>query len=172
MIQYKEKYEKILKLLRYRFIWPGAGRSLRVWNTRSAIWRKRNFLILNPWNGCGSCPGGVCAISRKAEPRVLCEALEITDESWRNAVEGYLNTQRFYLLVEPENFDIALGTCDLEGCAARKRHTVWDLLMPAGWNSMTKKPGRDAGVGGYIKESLMPDVLSIWFLKGTDVQPL
>lgn len=25
------------------------------------------------------------------------------------AVEGYLNTQRFYLLVEPENFDIALG---------------------------------------------------------------
>ena len=49
-------------------------------------------------------------ISRKAEPRVLCEALEITDESWRNAVEGYLNTQRFYLLVEPENFDIALGT--------------------------------------------------------------
>ena len=51
-------------------------------------------------------------IGRKAEPRVLCEALEITDESWRNAVEGYLNTQRFYLLVEPENFDIALGTYD------------------------------------------------------------
>ena len=35
--------------------------------------------------------------------------LEIADETWRNAVEGYLNTQRFYLLVEPENFDIALG---------------------------------------------------------------
>lgn len=51
-------------------------------------------------------------IGRKAEPRVLCEAVEITDESWRNAVEGYLNTQRFYLLVEPENFDIALGTYD------------------------------------------------------------
>ena len=51
-------------------------------------------------------------IGREAEARVLCEALEITDESWRNAVEGYLNTQRFYLLVEPENFDIALGTYD------------------------------------------------------------
>ena len=38
--------------------------------------------------------------------------LEITDETWRNAVEGYLNTQRFYILVEPENFDIALGTYD------------------------------------------------------------
>lgn len=51
-------------------------------------------------------------IGREAAPRVLCELLEIADEQWRNAVEGYLNTQRFYLLVEPENFDIALGTYD------------------------------------------------------------
>lgn len=51
-------------------------------------------------------------IGRKPEPYVLCETLEITDESWRNAVEGYLNTQRFYILVEPENFDIALGIYD------------------------------------------------------------
>ncbi len=43
---------------------------------------------------------------------VLCEMLEIQDEEWRNAVEGYLNTQRFYVLVEPENFDIALGIYD------------------------------------------------------------
>lgn len=51
-------------------------------------------------------------IGRKPQPYVLCEALEITDESWRNAVEGYLNTQRFYILVEPESFDIALGIYD------------------------------------------------------------
>lgn len=51
-------------------------------------------------------------IGRKPEPYVLCELLEITDDSWRNAVEGYLNTQRFYILVEPENFDIALGIYD------------------------------------------------------------
>lgn len=49
-------------------------------------------------------------IGRTAEPRILCEMLEITDEAWRNAVEGYLNTQRFYILVEPDCFDIALGT--------------------------------------------------------------
>lgn len=49
-------------------------------------------------------------MGRTAQPRVLCELLEITDERWRNAVEGYMNTQRFYLIVEPENFDIALGT--------------------------------------------------------------
>ncbi|HKM22412.1 MAG TPA: SbcC/MukB-like Walker B domain-containing protein [Lachnospiraceae bacterium] len=48
-------------------------------------------------------------LGRTAQPRVLCELLEIVNEKWRNAVEGYLNTQRFYLLVEPEHFDIALG---------------------------------------------------------------
>ena len=51
-------------------------------------------------------------IGRKSEPHILCELLEIKDEQWRNAVEGYLNTQRFYVLVEPESFDIALGTYD------------------------------------------------------------
>lgn len=51
-------------------------------------------------------------IGRKSEPHVLCEVLEIEEESWRNAVEGYLNTQRFYVLVEPESFDIALGIYD------------------------------------------------------------
>ena len=51
-------------------------------------------------------------IGREPEPYVLCELLEIKDERWRNAVEGYLNTQRFYVMVEPENFDIALGTYD------------------------------------------------------------
>ncbi len=51
-------------------------------------------------------------IGRASEPRVLCELLDIRDESWRDAVEGYLNTQRFHILVEPENFDIALSVYD------------------------------------------------------------
>lgn len=41
-------------------------------------------------------------------PQVLCELLEIPNEKWQNAVEGYLNTQRFDLLVPPEAFDHAL----------------------------------------------------------------
>ena len=48
--------------------------------------------------------------------------LEITDETWRNAVEGYLNTQRFYVLVEPEHFDIALV---LRKLRRERKHTVW-----------------------------------------------
>lgn len=52
------------------------------------------------------------SLGREIQPGVLCEMLEIQDEEWRNAVEGYLNTQRFYVLVEPENFDISLGIYD------------------------------------------------------------
>lgn len=40
--------------------------------------------------------------------RVLCELLKVNDERWRDALEGYLNTQRFDLIVDPHLFDIAL----------------------------------------------------------------
>lgn len=42
------------------------------------------------------------------EVRPLCEYLEITTEKWRNAIEGYLNNQRFDLIIEPKYFDEAL----------------------------------------------------------------
>ncbi|MFA6692330.1 MAG: SbcC/MukB-like Walker B domain-containing protein [Acholeplasmataceae bacterium] len=40
--------------------------------------------------------------------RPLCELIEVNDEVWRNAVEGYLNTQRFDIIVEPAYFNDAL----------------------------------------------------------------
>ena len=43
---------------------------------------------------------------------ILSDLLEITDERWRNAVEGYLNTQKFYLVVEPEHYNTALEVYD------------------------------------------------------------
>ncbi|MCR5339184.1 MAG: cell division protein MukB [Lachnospiraceae bacterium] len=43
---------------------------------------------------------------------ILSDLLEITDETWRNAVEGYLNTQKFYLVVEPEHYQTALEVYD------------------------------------------------------------
>lgn len=42
------------------------------------------------------------------EPKIFCELIDIKDDLWRNAIEGYLNTQRFNLFVEPEYFDFAL----------------------------------------------------------------
>ena len=43
---------------------------------------------------------------------ILSDLLEITDERWRNAVEGYFNTQKFYLVVEPEYYNVALRVYD------------------------------------------------------------
>jgi uncharacterized protein YPO0396 len=45
---------------------------------------------------------------------VFCEEVELNDENWRNALEGYLNTQRFDLLVQPEWFTAALGVYEQE----------------------------------------------------------
>lgn len=39
---------------------------------------------------------------------ILAELLEVTDEKWVNAVEGYMNNQKFYLVVEPQYYNVAL----------------------------------------------------------------
>lgn len=39
---------------------------------------------------------------------ILADVLELSDEHWRGAVEGYLHTQRFYLLVDPAYYKSAL----------------------------------------------------------------
>lgn len=43
-----------------------------------------------------------------SEVRIFSELLEITDAKWQNAVEGYLNSQRFYIIVEPQHYNVAL----------------------------------------------------------------
>lgn len=40
---------------------------------------------------------------------VLCDIIEIADEQWQDAVEGYLHTRRFDLIVNPDEFDVALS---------------------------------------------------------------
>ncbi|MHA7879360.1 MAG: ATP-binding protein [Saccharospirillum sp.] len=37
-----------------------------------------------------------------ADPRVLCDHVEINDSAWQSAIEGYLGGARFAILVEPE----------------------------------------------------------------------
>lgn len=43
---------------------------------------------------------------------ILADVLEIADERWRGAVEGYLNSQKFYFLVDPAYYDEALRIYD------------------------------------------------------------
>jgi ABC-type Mn2+/Zn2+ transport system ATPase subunit len=45
---------------------------------------------------------------RNIEPKIICELLEISDGRWQDAIEGYLNTQRFNLIIEPQYFDESL----------------------------------------------------------------
>lgn len=53
-------------------------------------------------------------LAGRSEVWVFCEQVEVLDESWRDALEGYLNTQRFDLLVEPEFFAEALSIYERE----------------------------------------------------------
>lgn len=49
---------------------------------------------------------------KSVKPIVLTDAVEVKDEKWRNALEGYLNTQKFNLIIEPEYFIEALKIYD------------------------------------------------------------
>lgn len=47
-----------------------------------------------------------------ANPQIFAELLEIKNDKWQKAIEGYLHTQKFYLLAEPQMFTAALQTYD------------------------------------------------------------
>ena len=51
-------------------------------------------------------------IGHSVEVYILADVLEIREEAWRGAVEGYLNMQKFYLLVEPVYYQSALKLYD------------------------------------------------------------
>lgn len=43
---------------------------------------------------------------KNPEVKPFCEYIEIKDEKWSDALEGYLNTQRFNLIIEPKFYDV------------------------------------------------------------------
>ena len=43
---------------------------------------------------------------------ILADVLEVADEHWRGAVEGYLHSQKFYLLIDPGHYQRALSVFD------------------------------------------------------------
>lgn len=53
-------------------------------------------------------------LTNTSQPRVdiFADLLEVRNPEWQAVIEGYLHTQRFYLLVAPEQFSIALHTYD------------------------------------------------------------
>lgn len=75
--------------------------------------------------------------------RVLSELLEITDIKWQNAVEGYLDDFRFYLLVNPKYYILAR---DVYIKNREKIHTV-GIIDTSKLNSNTKS---ELGFLSYI----------------------
>ena len=73
---------------------------------------------------------------KKIEPLIFADCLEIKDERWRNAIEGYLHTQKFYLLIEPQFFVEALKIYD-EFKFTRK---IYDIGLVDVEKVMAKKP--------------------------------
>ena len=47
-----------------------------------------------------------------AEVVLVAEAAEIRGDRWRNAIEGYLNTQKFYIIVPPQYVRLAVRVFD------------------------------------------------------------
>jgi len=45
---------------------------------------------------------------KEVNVRPVCELMEVNDENWRNALEGYLNAQKFDIVVDPSYFGDAL----------------------------------------------------------------
>ncbi len=45
----------------------------------------------------------------RRDPRPLCELIDVPNARWRDAVEGYLQTRRFDVIVAPEDYPRALG---------------------------------------------------------------
>lgn len=49
---------------------------------------------------------------KEVSVKPLCELIEVNDETWRNALEGYLSSQRFDIIVDPRYFNDALEIYD------------------------------------------------------------
>ena len=86
--------------------------------------------------------------NRIVEIRPLCEYLEIKDELWASSIEGYLNTQRFDLIIEPKYFDDALEI--YENCKKEKNIHGVGLVNT---NKLKEQAVTDNSLASLIKSS-------------------
>lgn len=104
-----------------------SGESSRVGNVRKALSTEQDELrvdIDKLKNGIKPYKGNISAfkamleqrlasqLGKKIEVPVLADLLEVRDLSWQNAIEGYLDAQRFYLLVPEAYYAVALQIYD------------------------------------------------------------
>lgn len=84
------------------------------------------------------------------EVSIFAELLEIRNSEWQKAIEGYLHTQRFYLLVAPEAFSQALRIYD----EAKQSHGLFDVGLVDISKVMGEKP---RALSGSLAEEIVTD---------------
>ncbi|GMA49893.1 hypothetical protein GCM10025857_12500 [Alicyclobacillus contaminans] len=72
---------------------------------------------------------------------IFAEALDIPNPTWHRAIEGYLHTQRFYLLVPPEHFQRALEVYD----RVKRERRIYDVGLVDVGRILARKPDRLPG---------------------------
>ncbi len=91
----------------------------------------------------------------------LCEMLEVTDEKWRNAIEGYLATQRFDIIVDPLYFSDALDIYDRVkfeqkiygvGLVNTQKLNAYDQINP---NTLAEKVSTDSNYARYYVNMIL-----------------
>ncbi|MCL6517895.1 ATP-binding protein [Alicyclobacillus sp.] len=84
---------------------------------------------------------GLAAQGLPAEVEIFADLLDVRDPAWQAAIEGYLHTQRFYLLVAPEAFTPALRIYD----QVKREKNLFDVGLVDIAKVMQEKPERQAG---------------------------
>ncbi len=80
-------------------------------------------------------------------PELLCEVVEITDESWQNAIEAMLGRRRFHLLVKPEDYSIASRLFD----KARRELNIYEAsVLDLEKVYAQRRPARENSLANYI----------------------
>lgn len=79
---------------------------------------------------------------------IVAEAAEIRSERWRNIIEGYLHTQKFYLIVPPEHFQTALYVYD----AIKQKKAVYNTGIVDVKKLMRMNPPPTASAGSLAEE--------------------
>ena len=93
---------------------------------------------------------GLSELYRKeVNVRPLCELIEVADEHWRNALEGYLNTQRFDIIVDPAWFNDALEIYD--------RVKFQERIYGVGLVNTQKLSAYDDTAAGTLAEMVVTD---------------
>ncbi|MDR2597657.1 MAG: hypothetical protein LBC76_10115 [Treponema sp.] len=90
----------------------------------------------------------------EAKAFILAEAAEIRDDKWRNVIEGYLHTQKFYVIVAPEHFYTAFLLYD----SIKRQKAVYATGLVDTEKLKNMQPSRDEGSLAEELESSNPAV--------------